>query len=50
MKYLIIPIILLTSACTTTQLVPEMKKLEVPEQLMQPMPENLNTVEVPNAS
>lgn len=45
MKYILIPLVFLISACTT-HLVPELKRLDVPDELMQPMPDNLNKVEV----
>lgn len=49
MKKIILAIALLLSlgACKTTEIVPQLVPLNVPEELMQRMPQELETIEVP---
>lgn len=45
MKYLVLASFLILGACKTVTPVPELQRLDVPPELMKPMPTELKTVE-----
>lgn len=47
-KMLLIGLVLLSTACTTTKISPELQTISVPEELMRPMPQELETIDEGN--